>query len=163
MNAQSANTAAPTPVETEDSGKRIMALVDHDPSTKRAFKEVLKLANKNHDHIFVVHVYSTWDYLNEEQNDGKLILFDYTSYAKALGYSATSHQVGAANVRKEVVNLLSQMEIDICYAGSRTLADVSSDSTNLIFWAVSSLRRLVGGTVIDYVVKNAKCKVVVVN
>lgn len=43
-------------------------------STNRAFDEALKHTNKKKDEMYLVNVYSSWDYLNEEKNAGKMSL-----------------------------------------------------------------------------------------
>lgn len=61
-----------------------MVLIDQDKSTKKAFKNALKVFRNGRDTMFLVHVYSNWDYLNDEHNSGKLILEEYNSYCEAV-------------------------------------------------------------------------------
>lgn len=67
--------------------QRVMVLIDHDKSTDRAFKEALKALNPQTDVLYLLHVYSSWDYLNTDKHSGKLYLSEYSTYAENSGVS----------------------------------------------------------------------------
>ncbi len=64
---------------------RILVFVDHDPSSKKAFKAAIHSFDKNADVLILVNIYSSWDYLNEDKNTGRLTLHEFKNYAETLG------------------------------------------------------------------------------
>ncbi len=101
-----------------ENQRRVMVLIDHDVSTKRAFKKFLQDIPRNHTPssyfnkpkivwdnnennnnnkkdnnsdnawtIYLLHVYSSWDMLTDEQHSGKISLAEYSEYALSLGVS----------------------------------------------------------------------------
>ena len=75
------------PMDSLTRPKRVMVLIDHDKSTDRAFKEALKVLNPQTDVLYLLHVYSSWDYLNTDKHSGKLYLSEYSTYAENSGVS----------------------------------------------------------------------------
>jgi hypothetical protein len=49
-------------------------------STNHAFEEAIKHFDKDRDEMFLVNVYSSWDYLNEEKNAGKMSLSQVSAH-----------------------------------------------------------------------------------
>lgn len=73
-------------------GKNILVLVDYDPTSKRAFKKALETFNPEAgDELFLINFYSSWDYLNEDRNAGKLALYEFKSYVETVGVITLSN------------------------------------------------------------------------
>lgn len=58
-------------------------------STSSAFALACKKFNKEYDEMYLVNVYSSWDYLNEEKNAGKMCLSQYERLCASEGVSTT--------------------------------------------------------------------------
>jgi nucleotide-binding universal stress UspA family protein len=137
---------------------KVLVLVDHDRSTDKGFKEALKTFDPEKDELYLLNVYSTWDYTNFERNLGHLMLFDYSDYAQSLGVGtfktteklrvlmsvlqiqAAETQIGSGDPKGAVLDYIKQKEIDVVYTGAHTFSYCSEDSPGL-FQAFSALKR----------------------
>eukprot|EP01116_Phalansterium_solitarium_P007193 TRINITY_DN19722_c0_g1_i1.p1 TRINITY_DN19722_c0_g1~~TRINITY_DN19722_c0_g1_i1.p1 ORF type:complete len:158 (+),score=40.37 TRINITY_DN19722_c0_g1_i1:186-659(+) len=141
---------------------RIMVLLDQDPSSKKAFKAALATFNQETDVLLLVHIYSSWDYLNDEKNTGKLALYEFESYCTTLKLEhVRAFQVEADDPRKEAVAQVVENKVDVVYIGETAFTGVAGDE-NLVFWLFSSIKRLLVGTMVSYLVNNSPCPVHVV-
>jgi len=140
----------------------IMLAVDQDPSTDRAFAEILKIIHKDEDEVYLCSITSSWDYLNEEKNTAKLELFKFENYCEQSKIKCHSIQLEASSVEKEFVLQIDKHEIDVFYIGATGYL-YTVDPDNMIFSLFSTLKRWVFGTIKDYIIKYAKdCSVEVV-
>jgi len=138
---------------SKQNGRRLMVLIDHQKSTDKAFRIAFK-EKKPEDELYFLNVYSSWDYLNEEKNSGKLSLAEYQGYCDSSGIPTSVIQVETNDPRKEVLRQMELRKIDIFYASRDTLA-YSTPDTNLIFSVFGSIRKTFLGTPVSYVEKYA--------
>lgn len=87
-----------------------------------------------------MNIYSSWDYLNEEKNSGKLCLSEYEALFENYNVDTVVIQVEASDPRKEALNQIQLNKIDEVYIGASTLRNCVSDS-NIIFNTFSVLKR----------------------
>lgn len=77
----------------EKDGKRLLLCVDNgvNKSTSSAFCLLCKNFNPDsNDKVFLINIYSSWDYLNEEKNAGKMMLDQYARLCKIDGVCTNS-------------------------------------------------------------------------
>lgn len=69
-------------------GKKILICIDN--GVNKATSTAFCLASKNYnrrapDKVYLINIYSSWDYLNDEKNAGKMMLEQYARLCKIDG------------------------------------------------------------------------------
>lgn len=133
-------------------------------STTRAFDEALKHIDKAKDEVFLVNVYSSWDYLNEEKNAGKMSLsqvlhtstftdFQYERLCASEGITvAIATQLESDSPMDDLAGWLEDMHMgihkayiclprtDVVYIG-RNAFTATANEDNVIFSFFSNIKR----------------------
>eukprot|EP01123_Difflugia_compressa_P009350 TRINITY_DN3073_c0_g1_i1.p1 TRINITY_DN3073_c0_g1~~TRINITY_DN3073_c0_g1_i1.p1 ORF type:complete len:167 (+),score=32.27 TRINITY_DN3073_c0_g1_i1:19-519(+) len=142
---------------------KILVIVDNgtNRSTNAAFNLCMKQLNKEKDDLFLINVYTSWDYLNEEKNAGKLALSQYERLCQAEGVAVTSRQIEADDPNQELIEIIKDLEIDTVYIGDMSFSSVANED-NIVFSFFSNVKRYFTGTTAEYLKENAEnCRVVV--
>mmetsp|Transcript_9319 Transcript_9319/g.10304 ORF Transcript_9319/g.10304 Transcript_9319/m.10304 type:complete len:183 (+) Transcript_9319:65-613(+) len=142
---------------------RVMIVIDGSESTRRAVDAALSQINKQLDFVYLVHVHSSWDYLNDEKNTGNLYLGQFADLLTTLKVSNRIIQRDSNYPYTELKAVAEEKKVHTIYVGESACTECASDD-NLLFNMFSTARRWVVGTAANYLLTNCseKFKVVVV-
>eukprot|EP01124_Arcella_intermedia_P027758 TRINITY_DN549_c0_g1_i2.p1 TRINITY_DN549_c0_g1~~TRINITY_DN549_c0_g1_i2.p1 ORF type:complete len:177 (+),score=33.17 TRINITY_DN549_c0_g1_i2:44-574(+) len=143
---------------------KILIVVDNggNRSTHAAFNLCMKAYKPERDEIFLINVYTSWDYLNEEKNAGKLALSQYERLCQAENIPVTVRQIEADDPNEELVDIITDLEIDTVYIGDMSFTNVAN-SDNIVFSFFSNVKRYFTGTTAEYLKEhvNSTTKIIV--
>jgi len=143
---------------------RVLLAVDNgtNRASSAAFHQCLKDLDKTQDILYLVNVYSSWDYLNEERNAGKLALAQYQRLCETEGIKSLAKQRKADSPNEELVEIIKELNIDTVYIGSLAFTSVAN-ADNVVFNLFSNVKRYFVGTTAEYLTNNCpQCNIVTV-
>jgi len=81
-------------------------VIDNEVSTSKAFGFALdEMKDKESDILYLLNVYSSWDYLNEEKNSGLLSLDSYRNLCRSENVGRfVAKQIESSNPNLEIFN-----------------------------------------------------------
>jgi len=141
----------------------VLVVVDNgtNRSTHAAFNLCMQNFDKEKDELYLINVYTSWDYLNEEKNAGKLALSQYERLCNAEGITCTTRQIEADDPNQEIVDIIQDLEVETVYIGEMSFTNVANDD-NIVFSFFSNIKRYFTGTTSEYLKANCEgCRVVV--
>jgi len=132
---------------TQADGLRILVAIDNgvNKSTSKAFKQAMKRLDKGKDELFLVNCYSSWDYLNDEKNAGKLTLSSFEQVAKAQDVKVFTRQLESSNPQAALLDFIIKMEVDVVFIGEHAFTHPASEE-NVVFGLFSAFKKFVYGT-----------------
>jgi len=161
----------PEDVQGESSGivgqqrsKKVLICIDNgvNKSTSAAFCLASKNVNRNQDKVYVVNIYSSWDYLNDEKNAGKMMLEQYARLCKIDGMKLElARQIESDDPQGDLLSFIEDLGIDEVYIGETSFTSPSGQS-NPLFTTFSFLKQKLYGSMSEYLLANCKCRCLVV-
>jgi hypothetical protein len=146
-------------------GKRILLCIDNgtNKATSSAFCLLCKNFRPNsNDKLYLINIYSSWDYLNEEKNAGKLMLDQYARLCKIDGMKVEfARQFESDDPPSELLELIEEYKIDEVFIGEQAFT-APIGVNNLVFSTFSYLKQKIWGSMADYLLYYCKCRCVVV-
>jgi len=70
---------------SNQKGKVVMVAVDSSIASSKTVRLALQQLDKTTDKLILIHIYSSWDYLNDEKNEGKIALEHQRAICEQLG------------------------------------------------------------------------------
>jgi len=117
--------------------------------------------NKENEELYLINVYTSWDFLNEEKNAGKLALSQYERLCNAEGIPVTVRQLEAAEPNQELVEIVKELKVQTVFIGDVAFTNVANED-NIVFSLFSNVKRYFTGTTAVYLKENcADCKIIV--
>eukprot|EP01121_Diplochlamys_sp_Union-15-3_P019933 TRINITY_DN7624_c0_g1_i1.p1 TRINITY_DN7624_c0_g1~~TRINITY_DN7624_c0_g1_i1.p1 ORF type:complete len:132 (-),score=19.60 TRINITY_DN7624_c0_g1_i1:171-566(-) len=113
---------------------------------------------QDEDEIYLCNIYSSWDYLNDEKNEGKVHLSQFHRYCEKLGVNVTSYQKASNNPQSEFVQEIRTKKVEVFYLGETAFTQVASDE-NVVFQFFSWVKKQVVGTMAKYLKKKLSAHV----
>jgi hypothetical protein len=130
--------------ENTIEGKRILLCVDNgaNKATSSAFCLLCKNFKPNSlDKVYLINIYSSWDYLNDEKNAGKMMLDQYARLCKIDGMRVEfAKQFESDDPPAELLELIEEYKIDEVFIGEQAFTSPIG-ANNLVFSTFSYLKQ----------------------
>eukprot|EP01120_Amphizonella_sp_Union-15-10_P014577 TRINITY_DN7112_c0_g1_i1.p1 TRINITY_DN7112_c0_g1~~TRINITY_DN7112_c0_g1_i1.p1 ORF type:complete len:155 (+),score=24.57 TRINITY_DN7112_c0_g1_i1:44-508(+) len=138
-----------------------MVAIDGDKSTSLAVDRMMN-DYTSEDTVYLCNIYSSWDYLNHEKNDGKIFLDQFSRLCHCMKVPVEeAYQLKSNNPQAEFIQEIQKKEVQVFYIGETAFSCIT-DEENYVFQLFSWIKKLVVGTMALYLQANAPCKIVVV-